>query len=72
MPNKNLLTQNASLLAATGLSAKTVSTVNAYIHGSVFVVEIVASDGTTAFIKHQHGQVEVGGTNEWGTGTRNL
>lgn len=68
MPDKKTLTQSNSVLGA--LSGKTLNGLDAYIHGSVFVVEMRFSDGTTQFIKERSNQVEIGGTNEWDTGTK--
>ena len=52
------------------LSGKTLNALSTYKHGAVAVVELGFSDGTTQFIKFYQGNIEVGGTNEWGTGTR--
>lgn len=68
MPDKKSLTNSNSVLGAFG--SKTLSNAQAYIHGSVFVVELIFSDSTTLFIKERQNQVEVGGTNEWDTGTK--
>lgn len=68
MPDKKSLTYSHSVLGSFG--TKTLSTAQAYIHGSVFVVELGFSDSTTLFIKERSNQVEVGGTNEWDTGTK--
>lgn len=68
MPSKDSLPKNSSILALSGLSGKSVTAVSAYSHGSVSVIEITYSTGSS-FIKTKQSQVEVGGTNEWGTGT---
>lgn len=68
MPSKDSLPKNSSILGLSGLSGKSVTAVSAYNHGSVTVIEITYSTGSS-FIKAKQGQVEVGGTNEWGTGT---
>jgi hypothetical protein len=55
------------------VGTKTISTVEAYKHGVVMVIELGFSDSTTTYIKvasNDHGTVEVGGTNELGTGTK--
>lgn len=52
------------------LSGKTLNALTTYQHGAVSVVELGFSDGTMQFIKFYQGQIEVGGTNEWGTGTK--
>lgn len=56
----------------TAANGKTLSSTMAYLHGSTFVVEQRFSDASVFFIKHLQGQVEMGGTNEWGTGTKVL
>jgi hypothetical protein len=66
--NKSELPSNSDVLAAAGLSSKTITGASAYRHGSVCVVELSFSGGS-AFIKVKQNQIEVGGTNEWGTGT---
>lgn len=68
MPNKQTLPQANSVVA--GFGGKTLNSALAYIHGSVFVVELIFSDSTTLFIKQRQNQVEVGGSNEWDTGTK--
>lgn len=56
------------ILAISGLSSKSVTDLVVTYHGSVVALEISYSGGSV-FIKVKHGLVEVGGTNEWGTGT---
>jgi hypothetical protein len=68
MPDKKNLTTSTSVL--NGFGGKTLSNAQAYQHGSVQVVELIFSDSTTLFLKFLQGQVETGGTNEWGTGTK--
>lgn len=58
-----------SVLTASGLSSKTVTDVIVTIHGSVIAIEVVYSGGSQ-FIKTKQGQVDVGGTIDWGTGTK--
>jgi hypothetical protein len=51
----------------------TISSIEAYKHGVVTVIEFAFSDASTNFIKvasNDRGTVEIGGTNEMGTGTR--
>lgn len=55
--------------AQLGVSGKTISNVSIYNSGSVAVVELDWSDGTTSYIKAKQTQFEVNGTNDWGTGT---
>jgi hypothetical protein len=61
-------TRSVSVLTSSGLSGKSVTDVIVTIHGSVTVVEVVYSGGSQ-FIKMRQGQVDVGGTLDWGTGT---
>lgn len=51
-------------------NGKTLSATQIYQHGSTWVVEQTFSDATVFFIKFLQGQAEMGGTNEWGTGTK--
>jgi hypothetical protein len=67
-PSKDSLQTNNNILASSGLSSKTITGLNTYRHGSVAVIEIAYSGGTQ-YIKVKQNQIEVGGTNEWGTGT---
>lgn len=66
--SKDSLLRNANILGLSGLSAKSITDISAYQHGSVAVIEIAYSGGTQ-YIKVKQSQIEVGGTNEWGTGT---
>lgn len=50
-------------------SAKTVSTVYAYKHGIVTVLEFIWSDTTSTFVKFNGSGLEIGGTLDMGTGT---
>jgi len=70
--NKNNLPSEGSPKSATGLvGAKTITSVSAYKHGSVTVVELAFSDTTTNFIKHgPNSALEIGGTLEMNTGTK--
>jgi hypothetical protein len=56
------------VLTASGLSGKTVTGVFVSGAGSLVVVEIAYSGGSQ-FIKSSQGQVEVGGTADFGSGT---
>jgi hypothetical protein len=51
-------------------NGKTLSSTQIYQHGSVWVHEQTFSDATVFFVKFLQGQAEMGGTNEWGTGTK--
>lgn len=55
--------------AKLGISGKTISTVTAYRHGTVEVIDILCTDSNHYFIKCSQGQVDLGGTSDWGTGT---
>lgn len=68
---KTACTKSVSVLAASGLSAKSVTDVVVTIHGAVTVIEIVYSTGSQ-FIKVKQGVVDVGGTLEFGTGTQTV
>lgn len=68
MPDKKTLPVASSALI--GSVGKTLSSVQYYKHGSTQVVEMNWSDSTTSFMKFLQGQAEMGGTNEWGTGTK--
>lgn len=65
---KTACTKSVSVLTPSGLNAKSVTDVIVTIHGVVTAVEVVYSGGSQ-FIKMKQGQVDVGGTLEWGTGT---
>jgi hypothetical protein len=61
-------TKNNNILGISGMSGKSITGVTAMTHGVVVVFQFDFAGGP-AFIKVKQGQVEVGGTNEWGTGT---
>lgn len=69
MPKKEDSTRNVDVTSQTGLSAATITSVKAWIHGVVFVVEMATSAGTT-YIKFRQGSIEYGGDANWNTGTR--
>jgi hypothetical protein len=68
MPAKDGLTKHASILASSGLNGKSVTGIEVYQHGSTIVIEVTFSGGSS-FIKVRGLVVDVGGTNEFGTGT---
>lgn len=68
MATKEGLTKHASILGTSGLNGKSVTGVEVYQHGSTIVIEIAFSGGSS-FIKVRNFVVDVGGTNEFGTGT---
>lgn len=67
--NKGTVINNRNVIAASGLNGKSITSLEVYVHGAVTVVEIGFSGGSQ-FVKVKQGQAEVGGTNEWGTGTQ--
>jgi hypothetical protein len=67
MSDKNTLKKN-SVLGTSALNAKSITGVDLYQAGSTIVIEISFSGGSQ-FIKVQGLRAEVGGTNDWGTGT---
>jgi hypothetical protein len=68
MTDKNTIPKKNGVLGVSGLNAKTITGIEVYQAGSVIVTEISFSGGSQ-FIKVKGLQAEVGGTNEWGTGT---
>lgn len=68
MPSNKLIPVINDLSA--GIANKTLTKALGYKHGSTLVTELQFSDGTITFIKWLQGNLEVGGTNEWGTGTK--
>jgi hypothetical protein len=71
MPSKDSLTKNTNCLSQSGLSGQTVTGLSVYQHGVTIVLEVGYSGGPS-YLKVRQGQVEFGGTNEWGTGTKVL
>ena len=68
--DKTQASRTVSVLTTSGLSGKTISDVIVTLHGSVTVIEVQHTSGAgTQFVKVKQGVVEVGGTNEFGTGT---
>lgn len=68
MADKKGLKDHSDVLVTSGLSGKSITGVEWYTIGNMTVIEIGYSGGMQ-FLKVRHNQVEVGGTNEWGTGT---
>jgi hypothetical protein len=72
MLNKTVQTTAPKTITA-HVGAKQINSVQAYRHGVVAVIEINFSDSSSTNIKipsNDPGTVEIGGTNELGTGTR--
>lgn len=61
--------RHSSVLAVSGLSGKTITDLHYHFNGSVFVVEVVHSAGSV-FIKEKNGVVEIGGNQDWDSGTK--
>lgn len=68
MTDKNTLPKKNNILGTSGLNSKSITGIETYQAGSTVIIEISFSGGSQ-FIKVKGFQVEVGGTNEWGTGT---
>jgi len=68
--DKTTLTQYPKSVTSL-VGAKTITGATAYVHGSTAVIELAFSDATTNYLKVGPGHVlELGGTNEMGTGTK--
>lgn len=66
---KEQLSGHRNVLGVSGLSGKSVTGLEVYRSGVVTVVEVNFAGGPQ-FIKVRGGQYEIGGTQEWGTGTQ--
>ena len=66
---KTQLKSNSAIDATLGIAGKTISTVTTFRHGTTEVLDILCTDTVHYFTKFSQGQVEVGGTADWGTGT---
>jgi len=66
--DKTTLPISSGVLKAS--NGKTLSGMQYYQHGSTQVIEMNWTDSTQSFLKFLNGQAEMGGTNEWGTGTK--
>lgn len=66
--DKKQLSSTSDVTASLGAAAKVISTVTAFRHGAVEVVDILCTDTNHYYIKTSQGQVEIGGTPEWGSG----
>jgi hypothetical protein len=69
MSDKTQVPKQSSILATTGLNAKSITGIICYQIASTTVIEITFSGGSQ-FIKVKQHQVEVGGTADWDTGTK--
>ena len=71
MALKDKVEKHNNVLATSGLSGKSITGVEAYFNGSVAVIEISYSGGTQ-YVKVSGQQIEIGGNEAWGTGTKVL
>jgi hypothetical protein len=69
MSDKTQTPRQSSILAASGLSGKSITGANVYQIASVTVIEILFSGGSQ-YIKVKQHQVEIGGTADWDSGTK--
>jgi len=70
MNKSTLPTEGSQKNVTTLIGAKTITTATAYKHGVVTCIELAFSDASTNFVKvGGNGKLEIGGTNEMGTGT---
>lgn len=67
-PSKDKVSNHCNILGPTGLNAKSITGVDVWKHGGVWVVEINYTGGPY-YIKFNNGNFEYGGTTEWGSGT---
>ena len=66
---KTQLGSSSGVEVKLGIAGKTVSTVSTFRHGSTEVIDILCTDSNHYYIKTSQGNVDVGGTPDWGTGT---
>lgn len=69
MPKKEENTTNINVLGKSGLNGKTITGVAIWRTGVIDVIEINYSGGPS-YLKIRGGEYEVGGTADWGSGTR--
>jgi hypothetical protein len=69
MSDKTQTPKQSSILAASGLSGKSITGVHCYQLGSAIVIEVSYSGGSQ-LIKVNQQQVEIGGSADWGSGTK--
>ena len=65
---KDTSLRHTDALVPSGLNTKAVTGVHIWVNASVTLLEIGFSGGTQLF-KFRQGQVETGGTADWGSGT---
>ena len=68
-PTSGSLSSGNAIDSKLGIAGKTILTVNIYRHGVVEVIDILCTDSKHYYIKCQQGQVDLGGTSDWGSGT---
>jgi len=68
-PSKSAINTRKNLLVGTGLSGQAITGLDVWMHGIVTVIEVTTAS-QTQYIKVRQGEIEYGGTTDWGTGTR--
>ena len=61
--------RHSNILTTSGLSGKSITSLDAFIHGSVQILLVGYSGGST-YLKWKQGVFEYGGTQDFGTGTQ--
>lgn len=67
--NKDQSQNHSNLIKNSGLSGKSITSLDAFVHGTTYVLLVGYSGGST-YLKWKQGSFEYGGTQDWGTGTR--
>lgn len=60
----------AAQLKGPSLVGKTITSIATFQYGSVFVVDLFCTDNNHYYLKTKQGVLEIGGTQEWDTGTK--
>jgi hypothetical protein len=68
--SKTILPSSNDVTSILSVAAKVITSISTYKHGSVEVVDILCTDTNHYYLKTSQGQVEVGGTPDWGSGTK--
>lgn len=69
-PDKTQLRSHSDITTLLGIAGKTITSVDQYRHGMVEVTDILCTDASHYYIKTRQGAVDIGGTSDWGSGTR--
>lgn len=69
MPSKDQVTKHNNILGPSGLNGKSITGLDVWEAGGVFVIEINYTGGPY-YIKVRGSQSEHGGDASWGSGTR--